>query len=195
MEYNENIVVTYTCEACNTTNKVVNPKKGGGRWKCGRCGNIILHRKIIFHETLLLDVRQQLEVILSDLKSIKIKAISQSKVNEIAKRSQKYNSKFENWKDHLSYISSENQKKIILESYKPDLKAITYLAEMIEIEIDDSRWLREKLRNINGLRGFLVSATLTMKAVSAILDFFGYEDAKDKLISFFGLLALEDLTG
>ncbi len=71
MEYNENIVVTYTCESCTTVNKVVNPKRTDGRWRCAKCKNIILHRKRIFHESLIFDVRQQLEITLLKLREIR----------------------------------------------------------------------------------------------------------------------------
>jgi DNA-directed RNA polymerase subunit RPC12/RpoP len=194
MEYNEYIVVTYTCESCNTLNKVRDPKKTGGRWRCGRCGHVILHRKRIFHESLILDVRQQLEFTLLRLREIKFPIFSQGKINEIEKINQKYRSKVESWLDHISYLKSEEERNEIFDSYKPDLNEIEKLTILVSDEIKDARWFRDKLQGFDIVRKIVVSTSYTMKAIASVLAFFGLDGFVKAISGYFSLEAIEDLS-
>lgn len=191
MVHNNNVVVTYTCESCNSKNRVANPKKTGGRWKCGKCGKVLLYRKAVFHESLMVNVRYELEEILIQLKEIRFPVFSQNKIKEIEVKNEKCRSKIENWLDHLSYLKNENERKEIMDSYKPDIKEIENLTILISYEIKDARWLREKLSSIDIVRQVVVSISLTMKAMAGIFAFLGLDGLITSITSTFNAILLE----
>lgn len=194
MEYNEDMIFTYKCESCSTINRVINPKKSGGRWKCGKCGSVILHRKRIFHEALIIDVRRQLMMTHEKLKEIRFPTFAQKKINEIEKLNQKYRSKMENWLDHLSYLKNEEEKQEIVDSYKPDINEIERLTISISEEIKDSRWLKEKIQGLDVIRKVMLSTGLMMKAIAGVLAFFGLDEFSKLITGMFNFNALEHLS-
>lgn len=183
MEHDKNMIVIYTCQSCSSKNRVANSKKTGGRWKCGKCGIVLLHRKAIFHESLMLNVRYELEEMLIQLKEIRFPVFSQKRIKEIEAKNEKCRSKIENWVDHLSYLKDENEKKEIMDSYNPDIKEIESLTLLISDEIKDARWLREKLSSIDIVRKVVVSMSLTMKAMAVIFKFFGLDGLVTGLVT------------
>ena len=191
-KYDGNIVLTYKCTSCGITNRIISPKKGE-KWKCGRCGVVILYRKEVFHESLILDVRYQLDIMLIKLESIKMPIFAQEKINNIEKMNDKFKSKIESWMDHLSYIKDKDERNLIYESYKPDLDEIANISMKISNEINDSRWLSTKLRNIQHIRNLINSTGMVMKGIVGILGFLGLDDMVNWIERFIPL-SLEDLS-
>jgi hypothetical protein len=147
----------------------------------------------VFHEALLLDVRQHLEVTLIKLKKIKIPIFSQNKINEIEKINQKCRSKMENWLDHLEYLNDDNKKQEIMVSYKPDIDEIQRISIEISEEVQDARWFRDKIQGFNIVRKVVLSTGLTIQAISGIFSFLGLDKLASTLLGAVRLLALEEL--
>lgn len=193
MSHAKPLNITYTCSHCNATNRVNAPNKLGGRWKCGKCGNIILHRKRVFHEALIHDVRQQLELILNKLREIRFPVFAQGKINDIEQLNQKYRSKLENWMDHISYIQEEDEQQKIFESYQPDLSEIERLTILISSEIKDTRWLKDKVQGLDIFRKIVVSTSYTMKILTSILTVLGFDDVSQAIARLFEFPMLKNL--
>ena len=191
-KYDENIVLTYKCKSCGITNRVISPKKGE-KWKCGRCGTILLHRQEVFHESLILDTRCQLELMLLELKNIKMPIFAQEKIKNIEKMNDKFRSKIESWMDHLSYDKDKNKQNLIYESYKPDLDEIANVAMKISNEINDAKWLSLKFKNIQYINTLINSTGMVMKGIIGILSFLGLDEMVN-LIENLITLRLEDLS-
>jgi len=190
--YETNIVLTYKCTSCGITNRVISPKKGE-KWKCGRCGTALLHRQEVFHESLILDVRYQLEMMLTQIENIKMPIFAQEKINHIEKMNDKFKSKIESWMDHLSYIKDKDEKKLIEESYKPDLDEIANISMKISNELQDARWLSKKLQNIQYIKKMINSTSIVMKGIVGVLSFLGLDDVVIWIERFIPL-SLEDLS-
>lgn len=192
MNHTKSFNITYTCTHCNTTNRVNTPNKLGGRWRCGKCGNIILHRKRVFHEALIHDVRQQFELILNKLREIRFPVFAQGKINDIEQLNQKYRSRLENWMNHISYIQEDEQQKIF-ESYQPDLSEIERLTILISDEIKDARWLKDKAQGLDIFRKIAVSTSYTMKILASILTVLGFNDISQAISRLFEIPMLKSL--
>lgn len=181
----DEFICTYVCKSCNTINRVKSPNRLGGWWKCGK---VILYREEIFYEELIINVRKNMTAIYEEICRKKYPVFAQKKINELETKMNYNQSKIENWLDHLGYLKDGKQKKIIESSYQPDLEEIQNMVEKISTEMKDKRWLKNKLNEYNFIRRFIVSIANTLKAVSTLLSFFGFEGLLDS----FKLLLLEE---
>ena len=170
----DNVVLTYKCKYCGKLNRIRNPKDGL-KWKCGNCKQRILYREEVFNENLILDIRYNLENILLRLKSIRSSLFSQKEINELNDLTQKFISKVESWKEHVGYIKDRNEQLAILRSYEPDLNEITTLSVKISKEIDNKKWLNEKIKNLDSVKSLIDTTICLISNITTLLNLIGAE--------------------
>ncbi len=132
----------FECQKCNQLNRVPDRPRTDGRYRCGVCGHIVLHRRVTFHSSLLLDVRESLEDISMEVAKIPTIHLRFGTLDGLKERLSTAQARMEQWLDHAEYAgaSDSRQSILIIESYRPDINQIKELTERVEIEIKARKW-------------------------------------------------------
>ena len=182
----------YTCPECETINRVSDPGKYGGRWKCGYCKNTIFHKTQKFHDGLIQQARIDLYYIYEEVEKLNKITILTGGTKKLEKKWIKVASKIGQWNDHVDFSQDQEWVERVRESYKADLIEINRQLEKIDALLDEKDWLKSLIGQNEKLRKFLSAVNKSLIAVTGLLAALGINTGLNRFFDFLGIKYLEN---